>query len=632
MIPSILLALASVGAPERFLEPIPIERVKVTHEFFVNRLQANTRVTIPHCLKECADTGRIANFAIASGAQKGERKGLLFDDSDVYKTIEAIGWTLASVKVPDLEKQADAIIDTIVAAQKPDGYLNTYVQLTPGKAPWQDLKDGHELYCGGHLIEAGIAYARGTGKTKLLDAAVRFANLADQTFGSGKNPGVCGHPEIELALAKLYEHTGEQRWIALAKSFVDARGNPARKDRFGEYAQDHQPIREQTSVVGHAVRAGYLFAGAADVAMLAPDPTLVDPLKLLWSDAWDAKTYLTGGIGSSAKNEGITQAYDLPNATAYCETCAGIALALWSQRMLILTGEAKYADAVERVLYNHAAGATNLAGDKFFYAQPLESDGSHRRKDWYECACCPPNLARFWPQVPGMIFAQKGNTLYQTQLASAEVEVGLADSRVLVAMKSDLPNSGRVEAAVTADKPGTWNVKLRKPAWNSETKVQHDLKEQEHDLHDHEQGGGWVPFERGYEITDGFRIHFLAPVRRVHADERVAADKGRVALMRGPLVYCLEGVDNGGAARSTVLAPEAELKVENVGTIFGGTRVIRARAKRVVAGADGAPTTKVATMTAIPYYLWDNRDAGDMTVWIAETPELARVPDAPAAK
>lgn len=632
MIPSLLFALAAVGTPERFLEPIPIERVKLSHEFFVARLQANTKVTIPHCLEQGEKTGRLANFAIAAGAAKGERRGQLYDDSDVYKTLEAIGWTLVSIEDPALEARADAIIESVVAAQQPDGYLNTFVQLTAGQERWKDLQHGHELYCAGHLIEAGVAYARGTGKTKLLDAAVRFAALIDATFGPGKRQDVCGHPEIELALAKLHEHTGEARWLKLAQFFLDRRGDPARQQRFGEYAQDHQPIREQTSVVGHAVRAGYLYAGAADVAMLAADATLVEPLKTLWADAWESKTYLTGGIGSSASNEGITKSFDLPNASAYCETCAGIALAMWSQRMLILTGESKYGDAVERILYNHAAAATNRAGDAFFYAQPLESDGTQRRQPWFETACCPPNVARFWPQVPGMIFAQKGNTLYQTQLASAEVEVGLAGSQVQVRMKSDLPNSGRIEAAVTADKPATWNIKLRKPAWNVETKVKHDLKEAEHDLYEHEQGAGWVPFERGYAVTDGFLIHFLAPIRRVKADERVEADRGRVALARGPLVYCLEGVDNGGSARSMVLTPETELKVENVGTILGGTRVIRARAKRVVADAGGALETKVATMTAIPYYLWANREASDMVVWIAESPEAARVPTETAPK
>ncbi len=294
--------------------------------------------------------------------------------------------------------------------------------------------------------------------------------------------------------------------------------------------------------------------------------------------------------------------------------------------MLILTGEAKYADAVERILYNHAAAVTNLTGETFFDALPLESDGTERRKEWCESACCAPNIARFWPQVPGMIFAQKGNTLYQAQLASAEVEVGLADSKVQFRMKSDFPNSGRTEAAVSADKPGTWNVKLRKPSWNGQAKVKHDLKEPEHDLYDNEHSGGWVPFERGYETTDGFLIHFLAPVRRVKADERVEADRGRVALMRGPLVYCLEGVDHAGAARSMVLTTDMELKVENVGTILGGTRVIRARSKRVVGGTASAPETKVATLTAIPYWMWDNRGAGDMTVWISETPEGARLP------
>lgn len=625
MISAALLALLAVGTPQRFLEPIPIERVKVTHEFFVERLQANTRVTIPHCLTQCEETGRIANFAIAAGKEKGERKGLLFDDSDVYKTLEAIGWTLVSVKVPELEAKADAIIESIVAAQKPDGYLNTYVQLTPGKEAWADLKDGHELYCAGHLIEAGVAYARGTKKTKLLDAAVKFATLIDATFGPGKKQDVGGHPEIELALAKLYEHTNDERWIKLAKFFIDQRGNASRSNRFGDYAQDQVPIREQTSVVGHAVRACYLFAGAADVAMLAPDATLVEPLKRLWSDAWETKTYLTGGIGSSAANEGITKSFDLPNSSAYCETCAGIALAMWSQRMLILTGEAKYADAVERVIYNQLACATNVAGDAFFYDQPLESDGTKQRQPWFECACCPANIARFWPQVPGMIFAQNGNTLYHAQLAAAEVETKLSESQVFVKMTSEMPNSGRVAAKIAADKPGTWSVKVRKPDWNVETKVKHDEKEAEHDLYENEHGGGWVPFERPYEVSDAFYLHFLAPIRRVKADARVEANAGRVALMRGPLVYCLEGVDNGGAARSMVLLPEVDLSTHDVGTILGGTRVIRGRAKRVT---DAAGTMKVATLTALPYYLWGNRAAGDMVVWIAESAAAAQVPAA----
>jgi len=611
MIQIAFLALAAVGAPERFLEPIPIERVKVSHEFFVTRLQANTRVTIPHCLERCESTGLVGNFRLASGAEKGERKGLSSDDANVYRTLEAIGWTLVSIEEPTLEAKADAIIDVIAAAQKPDGYLNTHVQLAAGQAPWADMANGYELYCGGHLIEAGIAYARGTGKTKLLDVGVKFANLVDQTFGPGKRQDVCGHPEIELALAKLHEHTGETRWLALAKFFVDQRGHASRAARHGEIAQDHAPIREQKSIVGHAEGAANLFAGAADVAMLAADRTLVEPLKALWTDAFEKKTTVTGGFGVTAKGG------ETPNAAARCETCAGLALAQWSQRMLVLTGEAKYADAIERIVYNHAAAATNLAGDMFFDALPIESDGTDRRKDWQEAACCATSIARFWPQLPGMIFAQNGNTLYQVQLASAEVEVGLMDSKVQFRMKSDFPNSGRTEAAVTADKPGTWNVKLRKPSWNVGAKVKHDLKEAEHDLYDNEHLANWVPFERGYETMDGFFIHFFAPVRREKVD-------GRVAVMRGPLVYCLEGVDHAGAARSMVLTDDMEVKVENVGTILGGTRVVRARSKRVVGGTAAEPETKVATLTALPYWMWGNREAGDMTVWVAGTVEGAR--------
>ncbi len=611
--------------PQR-LQPIPIERVKLSHRFFVERLKANQTTTIPHCLDQCEKAGSLASFDLAAAAGKGQRgeapKSKPYADSDVYKTLEAIGWTLVAVEDPALEARADKIIDSIAAAQRPDGYLNTFVQ-RGGAEPWKDLQHGHELYCGGHLIEAGIAYARGTGKTKLLDVGTKFATLVDAQFGPGKRQDVCGHPEIEFALAKLHEHTQDARWLKLAQFFLDRRGDPARKERFGEYAQDHKPIREQTEVVGHAVRAGYLYTGAAEVAMQAGDASLVAPLQALWADAWDTKTFLTGGIGSSAKNEGITRAFDLPNDTAYCETCAGIALALWSHRMLLLTGEAKYGDAVERVLYNIAAAGTNIAGDKFFYDQPLATRGDKHRQPWFETACCPTNLARFWAQVPGMVFAQNGNSLYWLQLASAEVDTQLAGAQVHAKMDSDLPNSGRTNATITCDKPATFTIKLRRPAWNVEAIVKHDMKEQEHDLHDHEQGAGWVPFERGYEPTDGFMIHFLAPIRRVRADERVAADKGRVALARGPLVYCFEGVDNGGSARSICLPAEAELKVEQVGTILGGTRVIRARGKRVAFGADGAATTKVATVTAVPYYLWDNRAPGDMVVWIPETPEMA---------
>lgn len=624
MISSLLLVLASVGAPERSLEPIPIERVKLGHEFFVTRLQANTRVTIPQCLAMCEQTGRLANFALAAGSAKGDHKGGPGADADVYRTLEAIGWTLVSVKVPDLEARADAIVDAVVAAQKPDGYLNTYVQATPGKEAWKDLAAGQELASAGYLIEAGIAYARGTGKTKLLDAAVKCAGLIDATFGPGKRQDVCGYPEIELALAKLGEHTKDAKWVALAKFFVDQRGNAARAARLGDVAQDHAPIREQKTLVGRGLGACQLYAGAAEVAMLAPDATLVEPLKALFADAWDTRTFLTGGLGVAQQDGVVVKPNALDGAGSYCDTCAGLALATWAQRMLILTGESKYGDAVERVLYNHAAAVANVAGDAFLGGQTLVSDGTVARKSAAEAPCCATNLARFWPQVPGMIFAQNGNTLYQMQLAAAEVDVRLADSQVNVRMTSEFPNTGRSAAVVTADKPGTWNVKLRKPTWTTDVKVKHDMKEQEHDLYEHEQGAGWVPFERGYETTDGFMIHFLAPVRRVRMGEGSAANAGRVLLSRGPLVYCVEGVDNGNAARSTVLAASDELKVENVGTILGGTRVIRARAKRMTAGADGVAAPKVATMTAVPYYLWANRAAGDMTVWIAETADKAQ--------
>jgi DUF1680 family protein len=590
-------AAQAAPGPRGALEPIAIERVKLQHPFFVERLVANHKTTLPHCLTQLEQTGRIQAFAQAAAADKGKREdkpaGRIDGDADVYRTLAGIGWSSIAAKDPALESRADAVIDAIAAAQRADGYLNTLVQRSGGE-PWKDAAS--ELATGGHLIEAGVAYARGTQKTKLLEVATRFAALVEKQFAQGPGKDAGGLSGIELGLTRLHEHTREARWLELAKTLAERGGAGG--------TQSLRGLGALPAAAADLARAATACAGTAEVAMRSGDATWAEPLGRLWADAW-AKTQLTGGVGDAQT----------------CSTCAGLALAQWSQRMLLMTGESKYGDAVERVLYNLAAGATDLAGGKFVDAEP--AGGDVRRQPWPGNTCCVTSLASFWPQVPGFVFAQNGNSLYWLQLAKAEVDTTLAGSQVHAVLQSDLPNSGRMNATITCDKPAVFTIKLRRPAWNVEAMVKHDMKEQEHELHDHEQGAGWVPFERNYETTDGFLIHFLAPIRRVRPDAGAADGKGRVALMRGPLVYCFEGVDNGGSARSVCLPAEAELKVEQVNTMLGGTRVIRARGKRAVLGPDGAATTKVATVTAVPYHVWDNRAPGDMIVWIPESPDLA---------
>ena len=405
---AVLLGLCQVGASaaeptHAKLRPVSFGKVTIQDSFWSPRIEANRTVTLPHSLKHCENTGRISNFAKAGKLIEGEFEGIYFNDSDLYKVLEGAAYSLALHPDPQLEARIDSIIDQIASAQQPDGYLNTYFTLKEPDKRWTDLAKMHELYCAGHLFEAAVAYYEATGKRKLLDVACRFADHIDTVFGPGKKIGYSGHEEIELALIKLARVTGEQRYRKLAEWFVEIRGQ--NRDPKEEYCQAHLPVAEQSEIVGHAVRAMYLYAAVADIAGLTGRRDYIEAMDRLWLNVTGRKLYLTGGIGAEARNEGFSADFDLPNDSAYAETCAAIGLAMWSHRLLLLHGEGRFTDILERTLYNGILSGVAMAGDKFFYVNPLASRGRHHRQPWYGCACCPTNVVRFIPALGGYIYA-----------------------------------------------------------------------------------------------------------------------------------------------------------------------------------------------------------------------------------
>ncbi len=611
---------------QKNLTPVPASQVKLLPGYWSERITTIRTVTLPAIFKKCEETGRIQNFAIAAGKAQGKHQGQVYDDSDVYKALEGAAWCLGITPDPALQARVDALVDTIAAAQDKDGYLDTAFQIKgddgKAKARWTDIAGGHELYCAGHLIEAAVALKTATGNTKLLDVAKKLADHIDKTFGPGKKMDPPGHPEIELALCKLNEATGEARYLALAKFFVDQRGAKGHTSQ-GEYAQDTAPLREQKSAVGHAVRAMYLYSGAADVAHLAQDDTLIAPLETLWKDVVDNKMYVTGGIGSSKANEGFTVAHDLPNDTAYSETCASIGMAMFSHRLALATGDAKYADLVDLEMQNAILSGLSRTGDKFAYANPLESNGSLERKDWFDTACCPANLARFIPQVPGMMFATAGNTIYVLQYASCDANIMIAGVNVHLRMDTDWPFSSLVKVAIEPDKQLTFGIKFRRPEWCKDVAYEHDLKEREHYQSYPGTEAGWETYERRYDPNDGAAISLAGPVRRLTAPD-VAADKGRVAIARGPVVFMLEGRDQPGGSAHAMVLPDSVTSMPVFDkpdkTLEVSIRAIKAKGQRVEPGAGGKSVASPAELIFVPYFMWGNRGKSDFVVWVPTAP------------
>ena len=624
---TLIIAVPVAAYETRDIEPVPFTAVRLDDGFWTPRLQTTRMVTLPYNFKKCEDTGRISNFAMAGGLMEGECEGIYFNDSDVYKVLEAAAYALSAERDRALKKYVDDLIAKMAAAQQDDGYLNTFYTLTGLEKSWTNIEDKHELYCGGHMIEAAVAHFQATGERSLLDVAIRFADLVDSIFGPGKRSDVPGHEEIELALVKLFHATGEERYLALAQFFIDERGCTDRRKIYGDYCQDHLPVRQQAEIVGHAVRAMYLYCGMADVAAATRDKGYIATMERIWNDVVKRKMYITGGIGPSAHNEGFTVAYDLPNDTAYAETCAAIGMVLWNHRLNLLHADARYVDVLERALYNGMLSGVSLDGKRFFYTNPIESRGNHHRKEWFDCSCCPVNVVRFLSSLTGYVYAHGADTIHVNLFATGIATIPLSEGGVSLTQKTRYPWDGRIAIAVTPHADAgkqEFTLALRVPGWCWSARVTVNGEEWSEPDMFHK---GYLSIRRSWQEGDEVLFDLHMPVRRVKAHPAVAANKGRTALMRGPLVYCLEGVDNNGRVRNLVLPPDAALTTEFRPDLLGGVTVLKGTALAAYPEEHDdrlyRPAARVVPkeFMAVPYYAWDNRAPGEMVVWLPESAE-----------
>ncbi len=625
-----------MARPTRRLTPVPLADVTIDDAFWAPRVETNRRVTVPHEHKQCLQTGRIDAFRL-QWKQGDPDPPHIFWDSDLAKWIEAASYCLATRRSRKVQRLLDETIDLVVAAQQPDGYLNVHYTVVEPDKRWSNLRDCHELYCAGHLIEAAVAHHEATGDTRLLDALCRYADTIDSVFGPqrGKRRGYPGHEEIELALVKLYRATGNERYLRLSRFFIDARGTQphyydqeakARGDepqrywaRAYDYNQSHKPVREQDEAVGHSVRAMYLYSGMADVAAETGDAELLAACKRLWESTTLRKMYVTGGVGSSGHGERFTRDYDLPNATAYAETCAAIGLVFFAHRMLGIEADGRYADALERALYNGALSGVSLDGKHFFYTNPLASAGAHHRRVWFGCACCPPNIARLLASLGGYVYAVARRALYVHLYIGGSAEAEVAGQRVTLTQATDYPYAGDVALTLALKAPAAFDLMLRVPGWCRRHSVKLNGRPLEAQV-----TKGYARLRREWRDGDRVELSLAMPVERVAAHPSLAEDAGRVALQRGPVVYCLEQCDHRAPVRSILLPDKAKLAARFDKKLFGGTVVVEGQGLApATAGWKGSLYRPAADqqmrqvrLKAIPYCLWDNRDPGPMTVWL----------------
>jgi uncharacterized protein len=629
----------STKQPGSTWTPVSWKAVSIDDAFWSPHLQVNREVTLPRIYQISQETGRIDNFRL-NWKPGMEPKPHIFWDSDVAKWLEAASYSLGTHPNPELETKVDEVIGLIVAAQQPDGYLNTYFTAVEPENRWTNLRDWHELYCAGHMIEAAVAHFQATGKRVLLDAMCRYADYIDNVFGNGpgKKRGYPGHEEIELALVKLYQVTGEKRYLYLSKYFVDERGRqPHYFDiearlrgedpaafwaRTYEYNQSHLPVREQSEVVGHAVRAMYLYSAMADLARDLPDQSLFAADQRLWNHLCTTRLYINGGLGPSRHNEGFTADYDLPNETAYAETCAAIGFVFWNHRMLQLDCNARYADILERALYNGVLSGVSLNGEKFFYENPLASLGTHHRQSWFRVACCPPNIARLFASLGQYIYSVNDTDIAVHLYMQNTAQMTVGEREVRVRQETAYPWNGTITLRLTLDEPATLGLRLRIPGWCQEARLK--VNGETFDIAGHLEEG-YVRVERVWQSGDRVELDLAMPVERMYANPNVRQDVGCVAFQRGPLVYCLEGADNNVPLYRILVPRTAELQSRFEPDLLGGVTVIRGQALfEDDSGWAGKlyrsrpPSLQSETITAIPYYAWDNRQPGEMRVWLHE--------------
>lgn len=630
---SIVAACLIVGqcvaqAADYPIRPVQFTAVHVKSGFWTPRLETNRKTTVWYDCKRCEETGRIDNFAKAGGLMPGGFVGIPFNDSDVFKVIEGAAYSLALQSDPKLDRYLDDLIVKIAAAQEADGYLYTARRLFPedkmpemsGPKRWSNLINSHELYNVGHLYEAAVAHFQATGKRTLLDVATRNADLICETFGPGRIEEPPGHQEIEIGLCKLHRATGRQRYLDLARYFVELRGRADKYRLRGAYQQDHRTIHEQDEAVGHAVRAGYYYSGVADVAALTGDARLTVAIDRLWENVVYKKLHLTGGIGATHGAEAFGANYELPNASAYNETCAAIANALWNHRMFLLHGDARYLDVLERILYNGFLSGVGLSGDEFFYPNPLASAGGYKRSPWFETACCPVNVVRFLPQIAGYTYAVRDNDAYVNLFIGGDGKLELPATDVRISQETRYPWNGDIRIAVDPEKTATFALKIRIPGWVRNQPVPGDLYRYIDAPEPHDSiriringkpaeppmAGGFAVLDREWKKGDVVELALPMPVRRVVCHEAVRDNQGLVAIERGPLVYCAEEADNGKHLFSLVLGDGLKLVPEHRPDLLGGVTVLRS-----------------PDLTLVPYYAWCHCGAGKMNVWIARTADKA---------
>lgn len=641
---------------------LPLKNVEINDGFWSRYISLIRDVVIPYQweilndnLEDVEPSHAIRNFRIAAGEEEGEFYGMVFQDSDVAKWLEAVAYSLETHPNPKLEKLADETIDLIGRAQLEDGYLNTYYIINGIDKRWTNLQECHELYCAGHMIEAGVAYYKATGKRKLLDIVCRFADHIDTVFGPepSKKKGYPGHQEIELALFKLYEVTGEEKYLNLAKFFIDERGKEpyyfdieweergktehfhGMRDLGRQYAQAHLPVRQQTKAVGHAVRAVYMYTAMADIASETEDKELLKACKILWDNIVTKQMYITGGIGSMAHGEAFSYDYDLPNDTAYAETCAAIGLIFFAWRMLKIEPNRCYADVIEKALYNNVLAGMSLDGKRFFYVNPLEvvpeaceKNGTKMhvkptRQKWFPCACCPPNLSRLIASLGQYIYTHQGDTLYIHQYIDNKSSMEFCGGNMCVTQKTDYPWDEKIDIELALQGEKEFTLALRIPEWCKNPQIY--INGQIVEIGDNTKNG-YATLNRIWK--DGDKIQLILPmeVLRIRSNPAVRENIGRVALQYGPIIYCLEEVDNGPDLHEVKLPLDVEFEAKFDEDLLGGVNIIEVEGERVdgkwpdefLYSSDIDITYNTSKLTFIPYYAWDNRGMGEMLVWVRE--------------
>ncbi len=617
------------------ITPVPFTSVKVTDSFWGQRLKASREVTIPLAFSKCEETGRYENFVKAAHPSDTYKvEGFSFDDTDVYKTIEGASYSLQTYPDKKLQKYIDSVLVIVAAAQEPDGYLYTARTMNPrhphnwaGKERWVAVENlSHEFYNLGHMVEGAVAHYQATGKRNFLDIAIKYADCVCREIGDGPQQKrlVPGHQIAEMALAKLYLVTGNKKYLDQAKFFLDARGYTSRKDA---YSQAHKPVVEQDEAVGHAVRAAYMYSGMADVAAITGDSGYIKAIDKIWDNIVSKKIYITGGIGARHSGEAFGDNYELPNHSAYCETCAAIGNVYMNYRLFLLHGDAKYFDVLERTLYNGLISGVSLDGGSFFYPNPLASNGGYSRKPWFGCACCPSNISRFIPSLPGYVYAVKDNQVYVNLYLSNKAELNVNKKKVVLEQETGYPWKEDICVKVMQANQ-EFALKLRIPGWVRGEVLPSDL----YTYADHQKptyrvtvngqevlnelNNGYLSIERKWRKGDIVEVHLDMPTRIVKANEKVIDDKGRIAVERGPIVYCAEWPDNKCNVHTVFLNQHPQFKVIEKPELLYGVNQIITDAQTLSYDKNGKLATKDVELTLIPYYAWAHRGEGDMEVWL----------------